>query len=317
MATFGSASQALATRSDADRLRDEAAWYVAQVDAVGAMLWVRGAPGYPAALDALEHPPLVLTGRGDPSWLERPGIAMVGTRDATPYGTRMARELAHASARAGAVVVSGLARGIDAAAHRAALEAGGGTIAVLGTGVDVPYPSLHRALLAEVAARGLVLSERPPGARATPGSFPARNRIIAALARVTIVVEAGRGSGALITANEAAALGREVMAVPGPLDAPQSLGCHQLVRDGAYIVTEVDDVLHAAGLSRAAPTVSASRLEGAARAVWEALARGPLDADGLSAVSRLPARTCLAAVTELELAGLVECAITGEVRRRG
>ncbi|MBI3790594.1 MAG: DNA-protecting protein DprA [Gemmatimonadetes bacterium] len=297
-------------------MRGRAAQFSAQVIAAGAQLRVRGDAEYPGALLDLEHPPLWLVTRGDERHLESIGVAIVGTRDTTPYGTRIAREIAHAVARAGGVVVSGLARGVDAVAHRAALEAGGATIAVLGTGVDVAYPTGHRALLDEVARYGLVVSEQPVGARAAPGAFPARNRIIAALARVTIVVEAGRGSGALITADEATAIGREVMAVPGPVDSPQSLGCNRLVREGAYIVTEVADVLHAAGLSVPARGASGASLEGPARAVWEALAKGPLDADALAIVSRLPARTCLATVTELELKGLVECGFLGDIRRR-
>lgn len=282
----------------------------------GARLLVRGEADYPEALLALEHPPLWVMTRGELRHLEPVGVAIVGTRQASPYGTRVAREIARVVTRAGGVVVSGLARGIDAVAHRAALEAGGATIAVLGTGVDVPYPAGHRALLDEVAKYGLVMSECPLGAHATPGAFPERNRLIAALGRVTIVVEAGRASGALITASRATEIGREVMAVPGPVDAPQSVGCNLLIRDGAYIVTEIADVLHAAGLTVVASPARGAALQGGAKAVWEALAAGPLTADALAAVSRLPARTCLAVITELELAGLVECALTGEIVRR-
>ncbi len=316
IARFGSASQALHARADAAHLREAATHFEADAGRIGAALFVRGEAAYPEKLLALEHPPLWVTTRGDCEHLAAVGVAIVGTREASPYGTRIAREIGATVVRAGGVVVSGLARGIDAVAHRAALEAGGATIAVLGTGVDVPYPTGHRALLDEVVKHGLAMSELPPGARGTPGAFPNRNRIIAALARVTIVVEAGRSSGALITANCAAAIGREVMAVPGPVEAPQSIGCNQLIRDGAYIVTEIADVLHAAGLTVAVAPERGSKLVGPARAVWNALAQGPLDADALAAVSRLPARTCLTAITELELAGLVECGFTGEVRRR-
>src|SRR5207249_9854011 len=146
-----------------------------------------------------------------------------------------ARELAGALARAGACVVSGMALGIDAIAHRAALEVNGRTIAVLGTGVDIAYPRAHRGLHAEIVARGLVLSELPPGAHSHGGSFPLRNRIIAALAKVTIVVEAPEGSGALITSERALDLNRTVAAVPGPIDSPQSEGTNKLIREGAQI----------------------------------------------------------------------------------
>jgi DNA processing protein len=315
-ARFGSASRALDARGDAARLRAAAQTLERNVEAAGAQLFVRDQADYPEALNALEHPPLWITTRGSLAHLDGPGVAIVGTREASPYGTRIAREIAHAVVRAGGVVVSGLARGIDAVAHRAALESGGATIAVLGTGVNVPYPVGHRALLEEVAKYGLVMSERAPGATATQGAFPNRNRIIAALARVTIVVEAGRASGALITAACATAIGREVMAVPGPVEAPMSIGCNELIRDGAYIVTAIDDVLHAAGLTAVKAASRSATLAGPAKAVYDALAQGPLGPDALAAVSRLPARTCLAAVTELELAGLVECGFTGEIRRR-
>ncbi len=297
-------------------LRRAAIALEARVQEIGARLFVRGHADYPEKLLALEHPPLWITTRGEFAHLDAVGVAVVGTREATPYGSRIAREIAGAVVRAGGVIVSGLARGIDAVAHRTALEAGGATIAVLGTGVDVPYPAGHRALLDEVVKYGLAMSESAPGARATPGTFPNRNRIIAALARVTIVVEAGRASGALITANCATAIDREVMAVPGPVEAPQSIGCNQLIRDGAYIVTEIADVLHAAGLTVPVAPKRGAALTGPARAVWDALQRGPLNADALAAVSRVPARTCLTAITELELAGLVECGFTGEIRRR-
>ena len=245
----------------------------------------------------------------------RPVVAIVGTRNATAYGERITREIAGAFARAGACGVSGLARGVDAAAHRAALDAKGATLAVLGTGVDVPYPAGHRALHRDVARSGQLLSEFPPGARPNRGSFPRRNRIIAALADVTIVVEAGIRSGALITASHALELGRTVAAVPGPIDAPQSAGANELLRDGAAVIASVADALALLGLT--AP-VKGERAAGSPdeQAVWNALKGGPLDLDTLAARSALPARQCMAAVTALEIAGAIECALTGEIRRR-
>jgi DNA processing protein len=274
-----------------------------------------GDDDYPAALSELHDPPPHLFAIGELALLRAPAVAIVGTRRATPYGERVARELSAALARAGVAVVSGLARGIDAAAHRAALDAGGGTIAVLGTGVDVPYPAAHRALHREIGAAGLLLAEELPGVRPTNGSFPKRNRLIAALARATIVVEAPVRSGALITAAQALDLGRAVAAVPGPIDAPASGGTNELLRDGAIVIAAVADALALVGAPPppAAPPVLDSPAE---RAVWEALAAGPADLDLLAARATIPARECLAAVTMLEMRGVVECTVTGEIRRR-
>lgn len=204
----------------------------------------------PDVLGDLDHVPRGLWGLGDWSSLDAaPGglLAIVGTRDASPYGERTARRLAAAASRAGLVVVSGLARGVDAAAHAAAVEAGGRTIAILGTGVDVPYPAGHRVLHALVQNNGLVLSESEPGTRAFPGCFPRRNRLIAALCTVTVVVEAGFKSGAINTASQALQLGRTVAAVPGPIDDPRAAGANLLIRDGAQVITDVDDLLTLCG----------------------------------------------------------------------
>lgn len=313
----------------AERALDEAlsesaragAWSAARsalraAHAVGASLWLRGDRAYPATLLELPDPPPHLFGLGDVEVAAAPAVAIVGTRRATAYGERVTQELAGALARAGVAVVSGMARGIDAVAHRSALAAGGRTVAVLGTGVDVPYPAAHASLHAEIARRGLVLSEHPPGEKAGAGAFPRRNRIIAALASTTIVVEAGFKSGALITATHALDLGRTVAAVPGPIDASQSAGTNELLRDGAVVIASVADALALLGV--AAPRqsrVPAAERDPDERALLAALAAGPLDLDALSARSRLPATRCLAAVTALELSGAVECALTGEIRR--
>jgi DNA processing protein len=270
---------------------------------------------YPATLRDLDGPPAILWRWGSLEILRDPIVAVVGTRRATPYGQRMAREIAGALARAGATIVSGMALGIDAAAHKAALDAGGRTVAVLGTGADVAYPRGHVALHREIGARGLVLSELPPGARSHGGSFPQRNRIIAALARLTIVVEAPLASGALITARQALDLGRDVAAVPGPIDSPQSQGTNEYIRDGAHPITSVADAFMLAGLSppsRSAPEIG-DETEGR---IWSALADGAATLDELCARAALPVTQCLTAVTRLELRGVVECALTGEIRRR-
>lgn len=222
------------------------------------------APGdvrFPASLLDLEDPPAVLYAMGRLDLVLGPAVALVGARRATSYGLHVASTFARQLARSGVTVVSGLAMGIDAAAHAAALEANGSTIAVQGTGVDVPYPRTNAALHARIAREGLVLSELPPGRAAHAGAFPRRNRLIAALADVVVVVEAGSKSGSLITAQLGGALGRLVAAVPGPIDRESSMGANILLRDGAHAVTSVDDVLGLlsltprgrAGVARARP----------------------------------------------------------------
>lgn len=206
----------------------------------------------PAGLRELSRPLAELWCLGDPSALDEAPlrhVAIVGTREASPYGIRIAERLATACARAGLVVVSGLARGVDAAAHRAALAAGGRTVGVQGTGVDVPYPASHRALHAALCDRGTVVSELEPGTLASPGCFPRRNRIIAAMCAVTVVVEAGYKSGAINTATQALDLGRTVAAVPGRIDEERAAGSNQLLRDGAQVIGGEEDLLGLFGLS--------------------------------------------------------------------
>lgn len=318
VARFGSAARAFASLS-ADQQgwsTDSAARVTASAEAIGAAVLTLEEDAYPLTLHDLPDAPTVLFARGRLELLAgRTMVAVVGTRHATGYGERVARELGSQLASAGAVVVSGMARGIDAAAHLGALDAGGDTIAVLGTGLDIAYPAAHRPLHAEIATRGLLLGEQRPGARATPGSFPERNRIIAALCLLTVVVEADRKSGALITASRALELGRTVAAVPGPIDVPQHAGTNELLRDGAQVMASVADAVALAGLTRP-PRRPAPEVAPADRAVWDALARGALDLDSIAARTALPAREVMAAVTRLELSGSVECALTGEVRRR-
>ncbi len=274
-----------------------------------------GDDAYPSTLRDLPQPPRELFVVGSLATLAAPVVAVVGTRNATDYGLRVTRELCSCLARAGACIVSGSARGIDAAAHRAALSVAGRTAAVLGTGVDVAYPVGHRELQANIARRGLLLSEFPTGNRASKGSFPRRNRILAALASVTIVVEAPTKSGALGTAEIAANLGRVVAAVPGPIDSPQSAGTNELLRDGAVVIATVEDALALVGLTAPVRTQHAT-FGDAERSILAELRRAPADLDSLTTRTRLPARECMAAVTALELAGAVECLLTGEIRMR-
>jgi DNA processing protein len=208
-----------------------------------------------------------------------------------------------------------MARGIDAAAHRAALDAGGATIAVLGTGVDVPYPAGHAELHRVICERGLVISESGSGKTAHQGAFPKRNRIIAALSPLTIVIEAGHKSGAQNTARHVMALDRRLAAIPGPIDSPQSDGTNQLLRDGAHFIGTVEDALALAGV-RNVEQPEPLQLGDVDGRVWAAIGGETLSIDAISERSKVGTRECLAAVTALELSGMVESLITGEVRRR-
>jgi len=275
----------------------------------------RGDRDYPPALLELADPPSRIWRIGELSVLDRPVVAIVGTRRSTAYGERVARELAGALARAGACVLSGMARGIDGVAHRGALAAGGMTAAVLGTGVDIAYPPSHRALHATIARSGLLLSELPPGAHLHGGSFRKRNRLIAALARLTIIVEAPIKSGALHTADDATDLHRDVGVVPGPIDSPQCAGSNLLLRDGAQAIMSAADALSLLGLTAPVRTMIEPDDPDQLR-IWKALREGPADLDTLCYRAALPVHRCLAAVTGLELKGTIECALTGEIRTR-
>ena len=276
--------------------------------------WTKGSPDYPSELLDLPNPPDLLYPLGLRATLDAPRVAIVGTRDCTAYGDRTARKIAGAIARAGGCVISGMARGIDACAHRAALEANGKTVAILGTGIDVPYPRGHTRLHAQIAQQGLVLSESPSGTAAFRGCFPRRNRIIAALANLTIVVEAGYKSGALLTAKNALELGRTVAAIPGPIDSPASDGTNELLRDGAHVIATVDDALALAGFP-AAPELALPELSEHERAVWDALGKGAALLEVVAGRASLSLRDCMTATTSLELRSLVSAGYSGEYRR--
>ena len=207
----------------------------------------RGQPDYPERLGEICDPPAVLYQRGVLLPTDRLAVAIVGSRRCTAYGQRHAERLAGQLARAGLTVISGLARGIDQAAHRGALTAGGRTIAVLPAGVGRIYPPEHLELAQEISEQGALISEYPPAQRLVPGLFPQRNRIISGLSIGVILIEAGRRSGALHTARHALEQGREVMALPGPVDSLASGGCHDLIRDGVALVRNVDDILESLG----------------------------------------------------------------------
>lgn len=256
--------------------------------------------GYPAILRNLPDPPAILYGRGRFPFIER-AVAVVGTRNATEYGLRVARELSSDLARQGVLVVSGLAAGIDAAAHRGALEAGS-TLAVLGCGPDRIYPRENRALYGRILEAGALLSEYPPGTPPEPGHFPARNRIVAGLSSAVIVVEAGKKSGALITADLALEQGKEVCAVPGPIDAPQSLGTNHLLSQGARLVSSVEDVLGELGWTNAPKAMPVLPPE--EQRILEALDGTPRHLDELARTLGLEPAVVISAMVVLELKSL-------------
>ncbi len=214
---------------------------IAAARAAGARYLFHDAADYPAALAALDTAPPILLWRGDLGHGAKPAVAIVGARNASAAAVKLARQFAGELAEAGFVVVSGLARGIDGAAHQAALT--GGTIGVIASGIDIAYPPEHAELQEAIAAQGLLLTEQPPGTEPLARHFPARNRIIAGLAVGTLVVEAAPKSGSLITARLAGEAGREVMAVPGSPLEPRSQGCNQLIREGAVLVQSAADVI--------------------------------------------------------------------------
>jgi DNA processing protein len=240
-------------------------------------------------------------------------VGIVGTRHSSSSGDRIAHQMAATLVRAGAVVVSGMAFGIDAAAHRGALDAGGGTIAVLGGGVDMPYPPSHAALHGRIVRDGLVLSEAPMGSRPVLGAFPKRNRLIAALSETLIVIEAGERSGALITSRIALELGRNVAAVPGPIDSPRHVGSNRLLAEGAAFVSSIDDVLSVTGIepgvAPAPPSVAGGGEapvladEASHIAILNAVRAGASDVEDLARSTRLAPRDFATALSNLELAG--------------
>jgi DNA processing protein len=290
--------------------------------AAGVAVHLPGTEGYPDLLDADPEPPVVLFTRGDPSVLDdRPRVAVVGTRSCTAAGASVATELGRDLAAAGVVVVSGLAAGIDGAAHRGALEAGaaGGAppVGVVGSGLDVVYPARHRALWGEVAAAGALLSEAPLGARPEPWRFPARNRVIAGLSEVVVVVESHTSGGSLHTVDEAADRGVPVMAVPGSVRSPASDGTNQLLHDGCAPVRGVDDILDALParwsdhpvVRSPAPDVGldvGSRPVGEGAAVLDALGGEPAALEQLAVRTGLDLGALAVALEQLVAAGRVE-----------
>lgn len=302
----------------------------------GAEAWLAAAPDhhliswddprYPALLRQIPDPPVALFVRGDPACLAVPQLAIVGSRNASPGGAATARAFATHLARCGLGITSGLALGIDAAAHAGALAGGGTTVAVLGTGPDRIYPREHVALAGAIAARGALCSEFPPGMGPMRGNFPRRNRLISGLAVGTLVVEARLQSGALITARRAIEQGREVFAIPGSIHNPLAKGCHQLIREGAKLVDSAEHILEElAALLASTATVAASPTGEAAPAqerdpdyvrLLDALGWDTVDTDTLALRSGLTPAEVSSMLLILELEGSVQPLPGGRYQRQ-
>ena len=285
-----------------------------------ALLLEPGSPSYPSELTSVPSPPEELFVRGKVELLQRaPRVAIVGTRTPTPYGEAQARHFARVLAGAGAVIVSGLARGIDEAAHRGALDVGGATIAVLGSGVDRPWP--EGELARRMAGEGLLLSEFAPGEGPRRHHFPLRNRIIAGLSRAVVVIEAAHASGSLITARWAIDQGRDVYAMPGRVDHPMARGCHRLLREGAALIEAPEELLAELGLAPAAGPARSEDVLGSidmsvlARSILRALVGETLSLDEIIARIGAPPSEVLSQLAELELGGFVARSPGGLYRR--
>ena len=291
-----------------------------ELDALGAQALLADDPAFPPLLAEVPDPPPVLFAWGDLAQLSKPAAAFVGSRECTEYGVAATRMLAGDVAATGeVVVVSGMARGIDAVAHEAALDAGGGSVGVLGNGFGVIYPSANRRLYERMVARGCLVTEHPPGERPHAGAFPRRNRLVSGLSRVTVVVEAAATSGALITADCALDQGRGVLAVPGPITSAMSVGCIKLIQQGAKPVLTAGDILEEMGLpagaggqvpgdrdrSKGQSRQPPADLDPVQRTLWDSLGVELTHVDLLVTAGGGDASRVLAALTDLELRGIV------------
>lgn len=318
MREHGTAQAALAALPDVARAAGDEDYTVCPTDIAiadlrkagksGAHMICVGSDAYPRGLLDLDAPPPVLWVRGDPALLHRPAISIVGARNASSLGLRMARQLARQLGDAGYGVVSGLARGIDTAAHEASIDAG--TVAVLGGGVDVPYPKENTKLYHQIAESGVLVSEQPMGLPPRAQHFPLRNRIIAGLGQAMVVVEAAAKSGSLISARDALDIGRDVMAVPGhPLD-PRACGCNMLIRDGATLVRGADDVVDAlAPIAQPLvpkPTIHAPRVQNLHAQILDRIGSSAIPEDQLIRDTSAPARIVARTLSDLELDGRIE-----------
>jgi DNA processing protein len=349
LSAFGSPERVLGADDDALRalagsdvvqaLRGDEASHARQVELT--QRWLDGAtrdiivlgdPRYPSLLLHTADPPLLLYTLGRVELLSASSVAIVGSREATPQGMDNARDFARFLSERELTIISGMARGIDGAAHDGALAGRGSTVAFVGTGLDRAYPAAHVKLMQRIAEHGLVASEYALGAPARPENFPRRNRLIAGISRGTLVVEAALESGSLITARLAVECGRDVFAIPGSIHSPHSRGCHRLIQEGAKLVETGEDVLRElqpdaapgrARLSAPQPSLFAELAEdppptpSSDAALRAALGHDPVSFDALSARTGLPADQLAAQLLELELAGVVQRLPGGLVQRRG
>lgn len=271
---------------------------------------------YPPQLLEIADPPPVLYLKGRRELLGRPGLAVVGSRNATPGGLQNAEAFARNLSEAGFTIISGMALGIDAAAHRGGLSGAGASIAVVGTGLDLVYPARNKALAHDLAERGLIISEFALGTPAMAKNFPRRNRIISGLSRGVLVVEAALASGSLITARQAGEQGREVFAIPGSIHSPFSKGCHQLIKQGAKLVDDANDILvelHWGGAKPATALKEADDTEN--DPILAAMGYDPVTIDGLLGRTKLPTDQLIARLTELELDGVIASMPGGNYQR--
>jgi DNA processing protein len=280
------------------------------LERLGATVLTAEDQAFPALLKEIPDSPPLLFAWGDTTLLGRPAVAVVGSRNHSAYGAEAAGMLAADLARAGVTIVSGMARGIDALAHLAALDAGGTSVGVLGNGFGVIYPAANRALYERMVKSGCLLSEFPPGERPHAGAFPRRNRLISGLASATVVVEAALKSGAGLTADYALDQGRAVLAVPGPITSVTSAGCNRLIQQGAKPALSARDVLEEIGFPVPEPAAARNPLvppdlTGVQRLLWDALRDAPRHVDALVAVAGGDAGRVLTALTELEMRGVV------------
>lgn len=301
--------------SESRRIDLDLAW----LDAPDHSIVVNGTVGYPPLLAETPAPPYLLFADGKPDLLCRGQLAIVGSRRTTASGRRTAERMAGELARAGLAITSGLALGVDAAAHRGALGAGGDTIAVLGCGCDIDYPPSNARLAARIREQGLVVSELPLGTRAAPWAFPLRNRIVTGLALGTLVVEAALRSGSLISARLAGEQGRDVFAVPGAINSAQSRGCHQLIKEGAKLAECVDDILEEiTGLTTGAPEPvvpsALAALTARQKQLFELVGSEPVSVETLAVQHGFDVGEVLSLLVQLEISGIIVSDRAGYVR---
>lgn len=290
-----------------ERKREHGAKVLARIAEMGASILLPDDPAFPRRLREIPDAPVMLFAAGRMELLDTPAVAIVGSRGHSRYGAEAARFFAAGSVRAGLTVVSGMARGVDAIAHEAALEADGGTVGVLGNGLGVVYPSANARLYEAVGERGCLITEFPPGERPNAGSFTRRNRLISGLARLVLVVEAGERSGALVTAGCAVEQGRDVLAVPGSIFSPVSKGCNRLIQQGAKPALGIRDVVEEFGIAMPGAPGAAlpSGLSSDERRVIDLVGSAELHVDQIADGLQLPTAHALALLTSLEIRGVI------------